>query len=105
MGVVRMAQVGHGGVHFAGRTRAEWVKGLVAFAGIMMILIGLFHVVMALTAIVRNSFYVVTPNYVFSFNVAVWGWLHLILGILVGLVGIALLANQEWARIVGMVLV
>ena len=34
-----------------------------------------------------------------------WGWIHLVLGVLVVVTGFALLAAATWARIVGLVLV
>lgn len=102
-----MAHAERGGTYAGAEehAREDWIRALVTFSGVMMILIGLFHVVMALTAIVRNTFYLVLPNYVFSFNVSAWGWTHLGLGILIGLTGISLLAGQRWARIVALVLV
>lgn len=100
-----MAHAGHGGVHYPSTARQAWASGLELFAGVMMIITGLFSVIVGIAAMARSSFYVITPNYVFSFNVAAWGWVHLVLGILVGATGIALAAKQSWARITGMILV
>ena len=100
-----MAQAGHGAVHYPPSAREAWASGLELFAGVMMIITGLFGVIVGIAAITRSSFYAITPNYVFSFDVGGWGWVHLILGILVGLTGIALAAQQQWARVVGMIIV
>lgn len=98
-----MAQAGHGAARYT-TTKESWVSGLELFAAVMMIIIGLFHVIVGLAAIVRSSYYVVTQNYAFTFNVTAWGWVHLILGILVGATGLALISGQSWARVVGMII-
>jgi hypothetical protein len=43
----------------------------------------------------------VTPNYVFKLDVTAWGWIHLLLGILIFAAGLGLFAGQVWARVVG----
>lgn len=98
-----MAQAAHGG--YTGPTREPWTGGVELFASVMMIITGLFHLSVGLAAIMRSSFYVVTDSYIFSYNLTAWGWVHLVIGLLVGLTGIALAMGQSWARIVGIILV
>jgi len=80
------------------------VIGLIAFAGIMMIMVGVFHALSGLAAIVEDSFYVTTPNYVLEFDVTTWGWIHLIAGILVAAAGFGVFAGRTWARVIGITL-
>jgi hypothetical protein len=35
----------------------------------------------------NDTFYVTTRNYLFQFDATTWGWIHLILGLLVALAG------------------
>jgi hypothetical protein len=56
-----------------------------------------------LVGIVNDTFYAVTRPYVFQFNVTTWGWIHLIVGVVVALAGWALLVGQTWGRVVGIV--
>lgn len=70
----------------------------------MMIVIGIFQIVVGLTAIFEDTFYVLSDNYLFGFNVRTWGWIHLALGVFVAAGGVAVLAGQLWARVVGIVL-
>jgi hypothetical protein len=70
----------------------------------MMWLIGGFHAIAGLVAIVNEEFYAVTPEYIFQFDVTAWGWIHLIGGVIVFLAGVALLSGQVWARSVGVIL-
>jgi len=86
------------------RSDSGWAVGFTAFAAIMMALIGFFQASMGIVAIFNQDFYVTTPNYVFAFDVGTWGWIHLILGVLVLAAGLSLLAGATWARAVGVVL-
>lgn len=78
--------------------------GGVMFAAVMMILIGVFQAIAGLTAIVDDDFYVRTPNYTFDLDTTAWGWIHLLLGILVLLAGLALFAQKAWAGMVALTL-
>ncbi|PZG18523.1 DUF7144 family membrane protein [Nonomuraea aridisoli] len=81
-----------------------WV-GWVWFGGMMMILAGLFNIITGLAAIFAERVYVATPSRLLLFDISTWGWLHLILGVLILATGIAVMTGQTWARVVGAVLV
>jgi hypothetical protein len=80
-----------------------WV-GWSYFAGIMMAVLGFFQVIMGLTALFKDSYYVVLPNSILNLDFTQWGWAHLALGLLVLCAGFALLAGQVWGRVVGVLL-
>ena len=52
----------------------------------------------------NDNFYLATREYLFQFDITTWGWIHLILGIVVALAGVGLLAGRTWARVVGITL-
>ena len=81
-----------------------WAQGLILFAAVMMFVGGGFQAIAGLAAIFENEFYTVTPNYVLEFDVTAWGWIHLLLGVIVVFAGYGLLSGQTWARVVGIVL-
>jgi hypothetical protein len=92
---------------YPGRDRppvSGWAVGGVAFAGTLMIVLGFFHAIAGLVAIFDDNFYVVTANYTFDLDTTVWGWIYLVLGIIVALTGIALLGGRAWAGVVTIVL-
>jgi hypothetical protein len=70
----------------------------------MMILIGIFQVLNGIVAIANDDFFIVTRNYTFDLDVTAWGWIHLLLGILVILSGFYLLAGRAWAGVVAITL-
>ncbi len=83
---------------------SPWVTGFAVFAGSLMIVIGIFHAIAGLVALFRNEIYVVGAEYMFSFDVTTWGWIHLLAGVLVLAAGCAVLVGQLWGRIIGIAL-
>ena len=84
--------------------RSSAAVGLTVFAAIMMILVGLFHAVQGFVALINDTFYVVGTKWVFTFDTTTWGWIHLLLGIVVLIAGFCLLSGMVWARVVGVLL-
>ncbi|MFG2006275.1 hypothetical protein ACGFNU_44720 [Spirillospora sp. NPDC048911] len=97
----------------ARRLRAEperepvsgWAVGFAVFGGVTMALIGTFQAIQGFAALLKDEFFVVTKNYVYDIDVTVWGWIHLILGIVVTVVGFMVLTGALWARVLGIGLV
>ena len=80
-----------------------WAMGWTAFAGIMMVMGGIWWAIMGIIALANESFYVVGPEYILQFDVTTWGWIHLILGIVVVLAGFFVFTGAVWARTVGVI--
>lgn len=80
-----------------------WATGWAAFAGIMLIVVGFFHAFVGLVAIVDDKFYVVGQEWVFEFDVTVWGWVHLIGGAIVVASGFGIFTGNVLARTLGVV--
>jgi hypothetical protein len=81
-----------------------WAIGGVTFAATIMVLVGIFEAIAGLAAIFDDDFYAVTNNYAFDLDVTAYGWLHLIVGILVAWAGFSLFSRKAWAGIVAIVL-
>ncbi len=78
--------------------------GFTLFAAVMMIMIGVFSALWGFSAILKDEFFVVAPNYLYDIDVSAWGWIHLILGVVVALAGFSLTTGAVWARTVGVIL-
>jgi hypothetical protein len=87
-----------------GRDTSGMAVGFTVFAAIMMLMVGVFQALQGLIAIFENEFYVTTRNYLFQFDATTWGWIHLVLGLLVAFAGWGLLSGRTWARVVGITL-
>ena len=59
-----------------------WAIGGIVFAAVAIMLIGLFQVIAGLAAIIDDEFFIVTRNYTFDLDTSAWGWVHLLLGVL-----------------------
>ena len=79
-------------------------RGGVVFAAAMMIVIGVFQAIEGLVAIFDDNWYVVTRHYTFDFDVTAYGWIHLILGIVILLAGCALFAGKVWGGVLAILL-
>jgi hypothetical protein len=75
-------------------------SGWIAFAGLLMIVIGSLDFFAGLVAIINGrNYYVVSGQQMALFHsVNHWGWVTLLWGIIVVLAGFALLAGSGWAR-------
>lgn len=85
------------GTTASGRSRV-WT-GWVRFGGIMMTIIGAFAVIEGFFALFSPTYVTLTGAGVLLFDLTAWGWIHLVLGILVLAVGLALIGGAPgWAR-------
>jgi hypothetical protein len=80
---------------------SAWAVGYTTFAGVMLVMIGFFQGIAGLVALVNDEFYVVTKEWVFQFDTTTWGWIHLIVGIVVLLAGFGIFSGNVLARTVG----
>ena len=81
-----------------------WAIGWTAFAGIMMVMGGVWWIISGIVAIANEDFYVVGEEYIFQFSTTTWGWIHLLLGIVILLAGFYLFSGAVWARTVGVII-
>jgi hypothetical protein len=83
---------------------SRWATGLIMFAGVVMMVAGVWHALAGVGALVNDDVYVATPGYIYSFDLTGWGWIHILLGIVVAAAGFVVLLGMMWARVVGIVL-
>ena len=88
----------------ASSPRSAGAIGVTVLASILMIMIGVFHAFQGIVALLNDTFYVVLSDYVLQFDITTWGWIHLILGLVVAFAGVALLRGAMWARTVAVIM-
>jgi hypothetical protein len=81
-----------------------WAIGGLGFAACVLTLIGAFQIIDGLAAIIDDQFYAVGRHYAFDLDVTAWGWIHLILGILLLLTGLSLFGRRTWAGVAALCL-
>jgi hypothetical protein len=81
-----------------------WV-GFVIFGGIMLTMLGGFQIIEGLVALFNDEYFAVTSSgLVITWDFTVWGWTHLIIGLVAVAAGIGVLSGQTWARVTGIVI-
>ncbi|MBW5480999.1 DUF7144 family membrane protein [Streptomyces bambusae] len=85
----------------SGTKGGEWAAGGTVFAGVMLSVSGVFTLLEGIIALANNEVYRRFGDYIFRFDLTAWGWIHLILGILLFVTGLAVLKGAEWGRIAG----
>lgn len=79
--------------------------GWVAFGGVMLILLGLFHAVQGIVAVFDSGYYLVSSTgLVVHVDYTIWGWVHVGLGVVAILAGIGVLVGNKAARVAAVVL-
>ncbi|MEU5320392.1 hypothetical protein AB0G67_27130 [Streptomyces sp. NPDC021056] len=91
-------------VREAGPARTAHGSGWLVFAAVMMIFSGIMTLLAGISAIAEDDVFFSTRNYVYELDLTGWGWIHLVLGLVIACAGFALLKGATWARVVGVVL-
>jgi hypothetical protein len=84
---------------------ARGLAGMVAFAGVMLALIGFFDILQGLTALFNDEYFAVRNGDLLVFDFTTWGIITLIWGSLLVGAGLGLLSGRGGARIFAIVIV
>ncbi|OAH13677.1 DUF7144 family membrane protein [Streptomyces jeddahensis] len=91
-----------------GQGRAEavspWVAGWTAAAAVLMVFGGIMAIFVGIAAIANDNVFIVNDGFVYAFSLTGWGWIHMILGVVITIAGVALFTGAPWARAVGVAL-
>jgi len=71
----------------------------------MMVLIGCLDVIWGLAAIFNDEVVVVGGHGALILDISTWGWIQLIIGIVIGLVGLGLIRGNTASRWLGVFLI
>jgi hypothetical protein len=82
----------------ASAVRSSTWTGWIVFAGWLMMIIGALDFFQGLIAVIRDQYYVLTPNQIIVFDMTTWGWITLVWGAILVLAGLSLLSRASWAR-------
>lgn len=80
-------------------------SGWIAFAGVMMVILGSLDAFWGLAAILNDEVVVVGGSGALIFDITTWGWIHMILGSVVALTGVGLITGNSAARVAGILFV
>ena len=86
-------------------TPARGLAGMVAFAGVLLALIGFFDILQGLTALFNDEYYAVRGGELLVFDFTTWGVITLIWGVALVAAGLGLLGGRGGARVFAIVVV
>ena len=79
-------------------------SGWIGFAGLMLMILGAIDFFEGLIAVIRGEYYAFTSQGLIIFDTTTWGWLAMIMGVVLFLVGLGLTGGASWARWVAIIL-
>ena len=78
--------------------------GLVLFAGVLLLVAGFWNMIYGIAAIANSHVFVGNAHYVFG-NQRAWGWVTLIIAVLMLVAGVGVMVGNQMARWFGVVVV
>ena len=74
------------------------------FAGVLLLISAAFGILQGASAIANDDLYSAGSEYLYKFDMTVWGWTHVVIGVLCLLVAIGILRGSSWGQVSGMVI-
>ena len=81
----------------------EGPTGWAVFAGVVLFMAGFLNFFYGLAAVLNDEVVTVQGRGVIIWDFTAWGWVHLVIGVIMVLSGAGLLAGQGWARAMGVI--
>lgn len=85
--------------HSDGSVKQGFAAGTSIAAAILLLTVGLLQIFQGISAIAKDEVLVFGPEYTYKFDITAWGWIHLVVGILIALTGFFLITGATWARV------
>lgn len=81
-----------------------WAAGYAMFAAVMLLIGGCFQFIAGLVGVIEDEFYVVGREWVFQFDATTWGWIHMLIGVVLVLAGLGIFSGNVVARTIGVLI-
>jgi hypothetical protein len=81
-----------------------WV-GWIMFGAFLLMLNGVLQMISGFAGIFSPDYFVVTSNSLLLLTHTGWGWLNLLIGLLVFSTGVSLLSGKAWARVSSVIII
>lgn len=87
-----------------GRVKQGFALGGSMAGAFILLVVGIISMLQGIAAIASDELFVVGAEYVFEFDTTVWGWIHVVVGVLVAIIAVALFGGATWAKIAAIVI-
>ena len=85
------------------RTTSPWA-GWVVFAGVMAVIVGFFNIIQGLVALFDDQYFVVAGGDLLLLDFTAWGWIHLLVGVIMLVAGFGIMRGSPWGLVAGVVI-
>ncbi|NKY85279.1 DUF7144 family membrane protein [Nocardia veterana] len=99
-----MTATEHGTLDRRSGTRQAVAAGTSLAAAALLVVTGIVSALQGISAIAKDDIYVSGPQYIYKFDVTGWGWIHLVLGVLLVAAAIGLFTGATWGRVLAIIL-
>ncbi|MFC8525862.1 hypothetical protein [Nocardia sp. NPDC057227] len=86
------------------RLRQEVAAGTSIAASLLLLTVGALSLLEGISAVGRDEIFVPGPDYVYGWDLTEWGWVHIVLGVLLVIASLGLVGGAGWARFVAIVI-
>ncbi|MGV9825020.1 MULTISPECIES: DUF7144 family membrane protein [unclassified Gordonia (in: high G+C Gram-positive bacteria)] len=84
-------------------TEQKWAGGLSIAAAAILLIVGILEFFQGVSAVAADNLFVVGPNYIYKFNLTTWGWIHIVIGVIIAITGLMLFFGSTLARVLAVV--
>ena len=78
--------------------------GTTIAAGALLLTTAVLMLLQGITALLNDDLLIIGPNYVYKLNTTTWGWIHIVIAVLMGIVAFGLVFGRSWARVTAIVM-
>jgi len=75
--------------------------GVSIFAGVLVATLGAFEILQGFSAVLKDDVFVTGKDYSYAIDLTTWGWVNMLIGVILVLVGIGIVRGQTWANSAG----
>jgi hypothetical protein len=86
------------------RQGSAWANGIALLAAVAMLVAGGWVALVGFSALLGDALFARPGGYSYALDLSRWGWVLLLLGVLIAGAGIGVLQGGRWARVTGLVL-
>ncbi len=78
--------------------RQGFAFGITFGAAILLLTVGVLSILQGISAVAEDNIFVVGLEYTYKFDTTAWGWIHIVLGILLAICAVGLMLGSAWGR-------
>lgn len=82
--------------------REDRTPGGIAAAAVLLTTVGVLDILQGISAVAADQLYAVGVQYLYRFDTTSWGWIHIVIGIVLVLSGIGLTSGTAGGRVAAM---